>query len=907
MREIDLWLDRQNNRFVQALDSSSPLTASAIQIAKLNTVLLRIHNAVINPSVPAVTAYIEAPLIYTALRASLTLGADQPPTQGTFCFQVATALGAVIGTSAPINWSGASASNWKANCLAAIAAISGVGAVLTVADLPNTPVNFFYYTWNDPANTNVITIVNNELMPLCEVTQEGSFTAFGYTQLVKALLYPLAMTPDAPDPNAFQSPNPPPITTEETQHGGTGINEVWTILVPDTAAGAVAFTWSGSQTAPIAISALTATSIASGLNAIVANGATNPAFAVAAVDVTSGTAYAVSYIGALACAAQVSIGVAMLNQQPFMYSQGILDLTVKGTALAIEQALNGQAQIPAVLELAVDENGEETILLPIVLLNDMTTPATFGNAEGAGAVSVVVQQVIVNNSTLTPFATAAPGVSYAPAVAVASEVPQVITHNLNTKTPLVWGVYQDNLSPERWRPLQAGAEFTWETNDANNLNAINLTCPFAITTGTTDTYYFGRLKFFISSPDAVLQLFGSLFTSWDQCLAAVPGGESVRTKFAAIDAALGVIGGSLQVAAGNITGTLEPGQIDLAALAAALANVTAFLTTLRTLITDPTIINNIGAALNNSTTFATTLQSLLTSNTSILNALVTSLVNNSTFNSSLRTIIVNILQGTAGALNNAILFQLPNHNETFPPLLSTGAYPPIPAAQFSPSNGGAAKKYLPFPTSANVGNYYTVPSGGSSTVLNKKIFSAGSILISDGNDWYLAEVNGSQYSAAEFNRTLFTLEVTEDDLIAGSQFGCVFSFALQFLGGRFAFYDFVLELGHFADESGGIAPPANVDNFVLDATLVSLSLDLTDTMVTRTFGYTVTRATGGALSATKQVGLATALSATAPAAPRFVLRARLHSFDVDDAASPAGQIVFQTPMSQTASIALLPS
>jgi hypothetical protein len=69
--------------------------------------------------------------------------------------------------------------------------------------------------------------------------------------------------------------------------------------------------------------------------------------------------------------------------------------------------------------------------------------------------------------------------------------------------------------------LTVNAEYSWESTSAN---AIELTFPNALTDTPGDEWYRLRLKCFIASPDAVVQLFGNVKLTWAQILESLRPG-----------------------------------------------------------------------------------------------------------------------------------------------------------------------------------------------------------------------------------------------------------------------------------------------------------------------------------------------------------------------------------------------
>jgi hypothetical protein len=119
----------------------------------------------------------------------------------------------------------------------------------------------------------------------------------------------------------------------------------------------------------------------------------------------------------------------MYDQQgaPFWTGTLVLD------GLGLEMALNGASEVEIVFELVITDDGEETYLLPFVLENDMTAADTATSAEEAGAVFTRTETVVVDDSTIEPFASMAAGGSFQPPAAVGAGVAITVTHNFGTR------------------------------------------------------------------------------------------------------------------------------------------------------------------------------------------------------------------------------------------------------------------------------------------------------------------------------------------------------------------------------------------------------------------------------------------------------------------------------------------
>jgi hypothetical protein len=910
MREQHLWLDRPNNRFVLGLNAANPVTS--LTWTQGDKIELYLHNAVANPSVPASVPFLEQPLPFTGCRASVG-GIDAPANRGSFCFKVGDQ------TTAALNWptdtSAGGITTFKAACLAALLALSNVGTfegnpAISDSSPASTPVNFFYYTWADPTRTDAISVVNNRLLPLCQYQQEGSLTALGYTQIVKITQFPMAMQ------SVFTRNSPPALTIGETQLGAAGVNEEQVIAVPSGATGSVAFVWNGAQTASLAVASLTADGIASVLNSIVANGATNPSFAVTDVSDSTGPRFSVEFIGPLAAAAQALLGIAMIDQQAQPWATGVLDLTVAGTALATEQLLNGAPSAETTFELVIiNDSGEETFLLPLTIENDMTDGTTETQANLGGAISTITNNIVVDNSTNEAFASVAPGASFAaPAEALAAGTVITFTHGLDSLIVFARAMLKTSSAPETWRELQRGGEWDYITHvtaGAGDANNTDVTFAFPISATSTDPYYHGNIKVYFYSPDDVLQIFGALKFTWDQCLASLPDGQTLTAKLAALDAAIGMVGGSIQIAATNITGTVDASQVNIEDVAAAFQTSAAFLTTLQNIFgnstSNATLIKNIALAFANSPDFVTTLTNLFASNAALLNALIADILANNTFVTGIGSIVAAVLQGGAATLSNALPITLPAVSKLYPPLNADGSAPPLPAAQVSLTDLGDLTYWVPPASGSSPGDQYEIASDVAYLPPERrKTFHSGDTIFSTGADWFRALIDSGTAYDLDAELSFFTIYLGSARLAQKTQFVLLFQFAASMAGANCEGYCiFELRRGTPNAASG----PGNLSTITWDETVISVPMNLTDAIPINQFGYTLTRGNdvdgSPAITAQMQIDNVVSAAPTNPASPNLVIQARLTHFDAENVPRPVGQFKV-TMAAQVASIVKLP-
>ena len=907
MRTLDFWLDRTNGVCVQGLKSSSPV--NSITIVRNDTIRFRLHSLEKNTAVPALTTYVETGLGFNSARTSIGL-IDTMPASGSFAFKVGDQ------TTLQLNWPAdlstqALVTAWKTAMLDALLALSNVGEfdghpALTLTDPATAPAHFNYFTWADPARVDPITVVNNRLLPLCLPKPIPANTPDGYTQLIKFRQAPVAMC------TAFANPLPPVCTIEETVLGKVGTNEEQTLIVPDGAAGGISFGWNGATTATLDVTTITDAAIATALNAIVANGDTNPSFTVNAMTASAGQRFAIGFAGPLAGAPQTEIAVNMVDQVPELYAEGVLDLSASD--LPVEEELDGQQNATLALEIVLDTPGEETYLLGVVVDADMTDSSTSADIAASGAVLTVTNTVYVNDANPTPMVQAAPGILSAPTAAGASFN---FAHGLNTWQPFVRVSRQLTADPEVWEQVP-DTEFTAESTDANSVTVAFVTWVLNAIPG--DPFNFANFKVFVWSPNTELLLY-NLNLTWDQILSAVPGGMTVRQKFAALDAALGIFNGNLKINASNITGQIDSDQIDLAGLGSALANVGSFVSTFQQLASNSQFLTNLFNAAQTNPAFVAALTSVVSnsSNASLISALIAALLANGSFSAAINTAVTDALQdGSQLPSGVTTLFEIPNLTDLYPsprnaPTSQTPAstvtqtsgsnsgtsstqttttqanpaatvqtlpvYAPLPKAVVVPIDKGTVNGELPLASFQNVNWKYLVQGSATAHTRGRsqgQVFRDGTIVVSDGKQWYaaFADASGTLYPIS-MRRELFTLAVRAEQLWAGTRFSTTFGLSLALLGDVTGEYLLRVRTGTAAQAAGG---GANLSQVNWDAPVIEERIILSNVTTIHAFGFAVTN-TAGALTASKTL-YGKSSDAQAPATANFVLKAALDCFDV---------------------------
>lgn len=936
MRQLHQWLDRPNNAIVSGPNTANPVSLLvAVQNEELQIIA---HNLERNPAQPANPAFLERPLSFSAMRASIGL-IDAAPKTGTFKLKVgAQTTGALTW---PDDLSSADLiATWKASVLAALKLLSNVDDDdIVSADPPNTPAHIFYFTWTDPARVDVIEIVQNRLSPPIDATSQGSLTNLGYTQQVKLEQFPIAAT------TVFTSPLLPGATIDETAPGSAGVNEEQTLIVPPDANGSLSLTWNGVATKTMGVDKLTAAQIAAALNAIVPAGASDPSFAVEPRATTDGKRFAITFIGPLAGAAQPDLLVTMHDQIARPYAVGLIDL--RGN-LAIEQALNGAADVLLTFELVIDDN--EYYLLPLKIINSMTNPTTLSDLEAGGGVVRVEVPVYIDATGAEPFAEIAPGYTFTP---VAAGSLLVITHGLATWRPgyrvtlyevdheafaaaLADGPTDPDVIAAALATATTGSSTIRDvllTEHANSENQFSIQLPWALVNDPSNALDFRLLKIDVWSPDATIKLWLAQIL-WDNCVES-EGGQTLTEKLAAIDVAISIIDGTIQIDAGKIIGLIQTSQINLTTLATAIVNNANFATALTTLITNNgALITAIANALSTNSTFATVLANLFKTDTTLLTSLVQSLSTSTEYLSSIRSLVYNIIQGGANLPDGASLFIIDDVRLAIPApqeIAGPGIVKLVPATiTTSITTGGTTSEVQKVDTTAETestripiyaalapaipvytdgGNKSGILTPGTANAIYTVIapgaqsrgirgrrgqrFAAGAKIACDDGFWYEVVLIDGVYYARECERTLSTIVIDEIELFESSRFLAEFPLFLKLAGNVMGRCEIVLEIGDY----NATDPGANLSTVAWN-TLFATPVHLSPVNKYRKFAVLIERFANDHNPDTDEdepfLKLTFKLqgqpfSMPAPG-PNFALRLRLSKFDTEDAADPRGSL-----------------
>lgn len=880
MRDIHLWADRENGVLVQGIDS--PQAVSRIDLVQEDAIRFVVHGVRRYQTRPSPAAYYEEPITESAIR--LAIGTiDRAPASGTFRLRVADQ------TTAALTWpasfaNAAAVTEFKASILAALQGLSNVGADgIRIDDPAGTPANFFYFTWSDADRDDEIEVVENRLLPWVDASVTPGATPSGYTQLVKFVRFPVALT------GAFSRPLPPAVTVIETRAGAEGTNAEQTLVFPAGCMGAVALARDGIATRTMGVDGITATQIASALNEIVPGADTDPAFRVTERTALAGRRFAVEFIGGLAAAAQPLLGIAMLDQIALPHWTGTLDLS--DTPLPVEQALNGASNVTLTLELVL--GADETYLVPCRVVNDMTRPGTLDAVEQAGAIAIRERVVYIADSE-EPYVEAAPGLVFVP-----TEAGQefVLSHDLNTMQPAVRVSRRVTADPETWEQVHDD-EF-----DAVALteSTVKIYLPCELVEDEGSPAFVGNYKFFVTSPTAKVVIYAHQH-DYDGVRDTLPGGQTLRAKLAALDAAIAALSGEGLVPAARISGKLSPSQIDLDALSAALGTNGECLATLRGLIGDARIIDAIAGALGGNTTFIETLKTAV-ANPDVSGAIVDAIKDDADFLSLMRSAILSALQ-TGGALpDGAILIEIPDLVETYPaPRLAPGDgeitpvefFSPIPRAVFGVADGGTLTGTLAKPGGTASAHYYTVSGQSRSQSIpgaRGEIFSSGQKITHDGRVWYAARIDGTSAYPLALERELWTIHVSEEMLAQSTRFAAAFTAALR-LAGNTRGQAVVRVLSGTAPQQAGTGVGLNLADIAWDSEpMIEQRVILSPGTVHHGFAFEIERDAEGEISATKTLYTKTSEATPPTGGASFVLRAELVMVDVENTVGdPRGAI-----------------
>lgn len=908
LRRIDLHIDNQR-ALVQGLNSANP--ARLPDFPQSDTLELAIHQLTPNPEVPRRTVFVERPWSFTTIRASIGM-IDAAPESGTFKLRRISAgapLTAVLTWPADLS-TAALISAWKAAVVSAlnntVPGGSG-GNVFVLSDPPDTPANFIYLTSLSATDEILLEMVDNALAPLSTMETKVQRGMPGFQQLLKFVQLPIAMT------DTFTFPASPVPALSEERAGAAGSNEVQLLTIPDGAVGALALGWSGANTRTMAVDALQAAQLASALNAIVIDGVTNPSFRVEARGTTT-RKFAIEFIGPLAGAAQAMLGLTLHDQTPQYAATGTLPLT----SPRFERALNGAASVKLKFELViVDSGGEATIIREVTFVNDMTDGGTAQSVEEAEAVLIREVTVYIENTPL-PFVEASPGFEFTPDAALPIGNLLGVVHGLNTRHPAVRVSRMLQLSPEEWEPVDDD-HFTVLVGTAN---AFSISFDFELVDDLSNPADYRNVRIFVTSPDQSIVTFQHEHL-WTQLRESLPAGQTLAVKLAAIDAAIGIVGGSLTINAANIVGLIKATQIDLTSLASGLTGNAGFLTTIKTLITNEEVVRALLTKLNE-TSFSEFIDLLKTSvaDSAFLETLSTSLSSSAAFFNELRTLVTEILTSTQPTGVYLLFRRIPDFTLTVPrPILIPGPTTvrtvPIEEETTSVIGDTTTKSktvrqveervqtqvqiFAPLsyaylhtgdlldiggvlPAAGTLNKAYTVNAPAEAPAAagrDRVTFAVGETIGFFGQHWQRVRADDTVENfhwPVEADAVLFTVAVNSTQLAPGTRWNIQFTPTLQLEGNATGRIAILVEQAIASEVGTGLANLV----WLTGSGSVSgeLPVVLTSAPTSHAFSVQIDRALNGSLTGTlRRHGSASSFT---PAGASMVLRARVLRFDVEN-------------------------
>lgn len=903
MRLIEFLTDRLGGDFAAGMNLSSSLVMPPL--VKGDTLSMIFTHVEKNRDTPARTLYKETPWpVGISLRASVTL-IDAAPESGTFKLEVVDPGGdqATDELTWPGTFSDAAAiAAWKASVLAALKALPNVGndGVLS-SDPADAPGHFLYFTWADPADTREIRVIENGLAPASFGKTKIQKAAPRYQQLIKLIQAPFVTT------TALTAETPEQPLVQETQLGGSGSNEIQSIYIPPQSVGGLVLGFNGASAEILAVPGATASQIQNVLNALLPDGATNPGFRVKPL---ANSTMAVEFIGPLANAPQSALDAEIKATPNATKITGSLNLT----SPRFERLLNGQRTADVVFELAIVGAGEGTILRDFKLLNDGTSPEVVEDLEEIGAVIVNEQTVYIDSEAGEPFVEASPGFQFVP---VAAGTSFNIAHNLGTRQPSVRVSYKHSTAPEEWHDLTLNGDFVAESTSSSN---VLVTFAQALSNVVGHARHFSRFKFFIGSPDASIVIFNHEHT-WASVKETLPAGMSVAAKFAAIDAALGVFGGVLNVPASSITGPIPGDKIDLTSLIQRLFESTAFTTTLveqlKVTITNTEVLNSMLEKLSTLETFQeflrTELLEIFSSDPSGISTFfrkipdVTFLIPNSfrVPGPSVKQLIpvasetITTEGGTTTKVTTSKQVE-----ESLPTLVTI--YAPLSAMLSGPAAGGNVTGVLTpeHAEAATPGRKCTVGVGGAEAASvqgrGRVKFAQGDFVTFKHGHWYKiveSPAASNKWWPSECELELFRVAIRANQLAQGNRWSIQFVPTLSLEGNV---------SGEVVIAFEQAAIPNVAEHGVLDwDNFYELSVEVTPAPTSHRLGVTVDR-TGPATFA-GNFFLYGVPSAFDPAGGDMIFRARITRFDIDPAVTDPRGALAVTLRNATDSITEIPS
>ena len=826
-----------------------------------DTVPLVLHGMQRNPDTLG-DLFLPAHIDYATLQAAIML-LDAPPKSGTFKVQVNG-----TDTTSALAWN-VSKADFVAtlNLLASVSAAGGLVAIVT------GPANIFGFIQNDPTQSLSFAVVENKLAPFCLVSVQAAADIAGKFE-IKLSQAPVAYT------NQFSLPTPPSPSMARVRAGSASANEIQRLIIPDAAVGGIAFVQNDNAGEICRVDSTT-------LLADITAALNDPFTAVLASDVRfsvtnpASGAYDIEFIGAFAKASQSLLVLDLFDQTP----QDAPTAWLPVTSQAVEDLLNGSAYTTAKFIIVADDAaGKQTTLCcqDCTIIAEGLSPQV---SQAIAAIATYVQTVYVYPSATDPAVIAKMGQKFTPS-ARASQF--VFTHNFGTYEVDVTVLQKTAISPDSWQ-LVPDLAYDVSINDANTVE-VTFKDPVPASG-------LGSIEVWVCTLNAVPQLNNHRHPTDQVDGVGSDQGKTLTQIIAELRNSLPT--GWPNIPAAKISGILNASQIDLSSLSSALQNSGDFLTTIRTLASDPTLVENVGTALGSSATFSASLKTLI--GTSGVDAVISaSLKTDASFMAAVRDMFTSLL-ATGGVMPGGVtLIQIADLSEQYPASVVVAAgivgLPPLlPTAVDGLTNKGALSDAFPS-ASTSEGWYYTLSGKVAAPQVRglraRKSYPAGTVVVSDGDTWYEASVDGQTAWPREMERRLLVIPLTEAMFAPGTKFAILFTFSVSLIGNCAGQYMFVLKTG-VPRSATGTGFGANLQEVDWDGPIIEEPILLSSATVFHTFGLTLSRALDGAISGTATRYAATADLVTPPSSPARIIYAALERFDTEDVAQPTGQITLK--------------
>lgn len=900
MRELHLYPEPQRGALVDSLTNS--VKVETLTGFQNDTVKLCVHGGIRKrpPASLSTAPYIETAWSFDAMRASIsvidpvTKSTDVAPESGKFKLTVGDEQTDWLDWPEPAGdaLTAAEITTFKAAVLTALNALTTVNNHLVAADPANAPVHTLSFAWDDTDTTTPIEVTGLRMIPPVD-DEVGAVQSSPYVQYVKLTQLPIVIV------DGFEFPDAPVAVIASERTGGAGVNAVQLLTIPDD--GAFDLTGPGARTAVLSCAGLSAAILASALNATVLNGATNPSFAVTPRGTKT---FAIEFIGPLAAASQADLGVTMRQAASSIVAEDVLPLTSKRFERALSGALTGTFRFELVIGGA-----ENSFQADFVMTNDATGPGTVESAEEQLAVITKTETVYVPEDTLSPFVSLSAGFSYVPLDGLAEGTHQSIPHNLGTQDIDIVVIYADPASPfnGKKRKLKPGEyDFEAVTDDT-----AELWFAFELSDDEDADTYFGLFKVYVMALDATLQLLGGISITGDQ---VTIDGVSLTEVIALINAALGMIAGTVQVPAANIVNLIEGDQIDVSSLitqidtgydnSATVRNT--FTKILRTaILNDPAFLTELMTAglnlINNNADLRALFLSLMIEALSSVQAsgIVNGIVNIPPFELTVpvpttidgppKLVPQVVSEETTTTEGSVVTTRTLTHTEMVAVPSTIYLYGKMSRAKTSLSDGGTKSNVVLQPEDGVAGTYYTVSGANVKAApvdgRPRADFADGDIITFADDHWYAVVSIGGVYYPAECERVFFTVAQDAKQFTAGSGWN------IQFAPGFFIASDVGTTAGRvtLAVDTGVFSPSAaspHLTSITWTAAVGSIDLKLTNAPITVPGTVKVTRTADATF--TGKIKLGNTEVTFTPTTADMAIRFRMTKFDLADADSAIG-------------------